>query len=412
VSLILGLETSCDETSAAVVEGGRRVVSSVIASQADLHSRYGGVVPELASRRHLEAFLPAVDQALNEAGAGPDGLDAVAVTTGPGLAGALVVGLAAASALALAWGKRLVPVNHLEAHAYAAFLDDAGSRDARGAPSLEPPLVVLIVSGGHTTLAELTGHVTFRPLGETRDDAAGEAFDKVARHLGLGYPGGPVIDRLAESGNPEAVAFPRPLIDSGDLDFSFSGLKTAVVYHARDAARRGEQLDLANVSASFQAAVVDVLVEKAFRALEKTGRERLAVTGGVAANSGLRRALLERAGREGVAVYLPPSRWCTDNAAMVAGLAHFVIESGRTAPGSIRVNPSQALGGRERRRGRERVPAGAARRTQPDAAAKRPRAGATGGREVSRKTELEAIGSSPQGTTVRVREPDGSRDKG
>jgi len=365
VSVILGLETSCDETSAAVVSDGRRVISSIIASQVDLHRRYGGVVPELASRRHLEAFLPAVDQALHEAGTDPDDLDAVAVTTGPGLAGALVVGLAAASALALAWGKRLIPVNHLEAHAYAAFLRDEDRLTGLEPPAppaptdhsepLEPPLVVLIVSGGHTALAELQRHVVFRPLGETRDDAAGEAFDKVARHLGLGYPGGPAIDRLAARGDPRAVAFPRPMLDSNDLDFSFSGLKTAVVNYQREAARRGETADLADVAASFQEAVVDVLVEKAFRALEVTGLDRLAVTGGVGANSALRRALVERARRDGVRVHLPPPRWCTDNAAMVAGLAHFVLRSGRPISGPVRVNPSLALGGRERRRGRRRV---------------------------------------------------------
>jgi len=342
VSLILGLETSCDETSVAVVEDGRRVRSSVVASQADLHGRYGGVVPELASRRHLEALLPTLDRALAEAGTRPSDLDALAVTTGPGLAGALVVGLAAASSLALAWGKPLVPVNHLEAHAYAAFLDS----------TLEPPLVVLIVSGGHTGLAELTEHVRFRPLGETRDDAAGEAFDKVARHLGLGYPGGPVIDRLAETGDPGAFHFARALLGPASLDFSFSGLKTAVLYLARDAAQRGETLRLADVAASFQAAVVDVLVEKTFRALALTGRKSLAVTGGVAANGGLRRAMADRAEVAGVAVHIPAAKYCTDNAAMVAGLAHFLWASGSVPRGPLRVEPSLALGGGKRRRGR------------------------------------------------------------
>lgn len=358
MSVVLGLETSCDETSAAVVRDGRRVLSSVVASQADLHRLYGGVVPEIASRRHLEAFLPAVDRALSEAGVHPAELDAVAVTTGPGLAGALVVGLAAASSLALAWDKPLVPVNHLEAHAYAVFLEP-GSGPAGTPPEL--PLVVLIVSGGHTTLARLVEHVRFEPLGETRDDAAGEAYDKVARHLGLGYPGGPVIDRLAARGNPAAVAFPRADLGPDSLDFSFSGLKTAVLYYTQTAAAKGLTVNLADLAASFQAAVVDVLVTKAFAAVDRTGARRLAVVGGVAANRGLRAALTARATAEGVDLYLPPADWCTDNAAMVAGLAHFLLAAGRAAPAAggpyrpLRIQPSIGLGGRPRRRGRTAV---------------------------------------------------------
>jgi N6-L-threonylcarbamoyladenine synthase len=379
VTLYLGLETSCDETSAAVVEDGRRVHSSVIASQADLHARYGGVVPELAARRHLEAFLPAVDQALKEAGVSPGDLDGIAVTVGPGLAGALVVGLAGASALALAWGKPLTPVNHLEAHAYAAFLrpTNASARDRSAAPV--PPLVVLIVSGGHTSLAVLQEHVVFELLGETRDDAAGEAFDKVARHLGLGYPGGPVIDRLASEGDPGSIAFPRTRLEPGSLDFSFSGLKTAVLYHAGGAAKRGETLNLPDVAASFQAAVVDVLVDKAFAALKRQGHSRLAVVGGVAANRGLRLALVARAEAEGVELYLPEPVYCTDNAAMVAGLAYYLVRSGRVSPGpvgqgpALRISPAAGLGGRTRRRGR-RPPASA---------------------------QLDALGGGYQGTTVR-----------
>jgi N6-L-threonylcarbamoyladenine synthase len=355
LSLVLGLETSCDETAAAVVRDGRHVLSNVVASQVALHRRYGGVVPELASRRHLEAFLPVVDQALREADVAPRGLDAVAVTAGPGLVGALVVGLAGASSLALAWGTRLMAVNHLEAHAYAVFLEpgpDRGGPDGRGLRPPEPPMVVLIVSGGHTSLAELSGHVRFRPLGETRDDAAGEVFDKVARHLGLGYPGGPVIDRLADAGDPGAVALPRAYLQPGSLDFSFSGLKTAVIYHVRQAEAAGRTVNLPDLAASFQAAVVDVLVEKSFRALEVTGHHRLAVVGGVAANRGLRRALEARAEREGVELLVPPPELCTDNAAMVAGLGHFLLAAGWAGTEPVRVNPSLGLGGRERRRGR------------------------------------------------------------
>jgi N6-L-threonylcarbamoyladenine synthase len=359
LSLVLGLETSCDETSAAVVEGGRKVLACVTASQVDIHRRYGGVVPELASRRHLEAFLPVVDEALTRAAVSPPDLDAVAVTVGPGLAGALVVGAAAASSLALAWKKNLVPVNHLEAHAYAAFLesaeDPAPPADGPGPRprDLEPPFVVLIVSGGHTSLARLTRHVELVPLGETRDDAAGEAFDKVARFLGLGYPGGPVIDRLAAGGDPAAVALPRPLLKDGGLDFSFSGLKTALVYHVAAAREHGDPVEVADLAASFQAAVVDVLVEKSFRALRVTGCSTLAVTGGVAANRGLRRVLSARAAREGVMLAVPEPRYCTDNAAMVAGLAHFLLATGRPAlEGPLRVEPSLALGGGRKARGR------------------------------------------------------------
>ncbi len=391
MSLVLGLETSCDETSAAVVRDGRDVLSSIVASQVALHRLYGGVVPELASRQHLEAFLPAVDRALKEAGVAPADLDAVAVTTGPGLAGALVVGLSAASALALAWGKPLVPTNHLEAHAYAAFLRPpgvpGGGPGAPGGTGPRPPMIVLIVSGGHTSLARLVEHVRFEPLGETRDDAAGEAFDKVARHLGLGYPGGPVIDRLAAAGDPEAVPFPRAFLP-GTLDFSFSGVKTAVLYYAEAAKRRGEPLNLENVAASFQTAIVDVLVQKAFAALSRTGLTRLAVVGGVAANRGLRRALAARAESEGIDLVLPPVEYCTDNAAMVAGLAHFLMASGAAreagpaipasaeaaggAPlGGLRIQPTAGLGGRDRRRGRQ-----AAR-------------------------DSTASGKGPQGTTVR-----------
>ncbi len=358
LSLVLGLETSCDETSASVVRDGREVLSSVVASQVDLHRLYGGVVPEIASRRHLEAFLPAVDRALAQGGVRPGDLDAVAVTTGPGLAGALVVGLAAASSLSLAWDRPLVPVNHLEAHAYAAFLaprqaPPPTTRPERRSRPAEPPLVVLVVSGGHTSLAKLSGHVRFEPLGETRDDAAGEAFDKVARHLGLGYPGGPIIDQLAAEGDPRAIPFPRAHLEPGTLDFSFSGLKTAVLYHALAAARRGEAVNLPDVAASFQAAVVDVLVDKAFAALARTRLSRLAVVGGVAANRGLRDALRARAEAESVELLLPVPDYCTDNAAMVAGLAHFVLASRPVVTAlPLRVDPSAGLGGRRRQRGR------------------------------------------------------------
>src|SRR5262245_33187857 len=267
---ILAIETSCDETAAAVVDDGRRIRSSVVASQADLHARYGGVVPEIASRAHVELINDVIEEALVEAGATLSTLDAVAAVHGPGLAGALLVGVSAAKAISLAADIPYVGVHHHEAHLYAGLLED---------PSLEPPLVTLIVSGGHTMLVAMEGHGRYRVLGQTVDDAAGEAFDKIARFLGLGYPGGPAIDRIAQEGDPDAVAFPRPMRGEG-LDFSFSGLKTAVVQYLR----KHPQLEVADIAASFQAAVVDVLVDKLVDAAKETGIDTVVVGGGVAAN--------------------------------------------------------------------------------------------------------------------------------
>ena len=304
---ILGIETSCDETAAAVVDDGRSVRSSVVSSQVDLHARYGGVVPEIASRAHVEIVNDVIGQALLEAGATWSDLDAVAAVHGPGLAGALLVGVSAAKAIALATGLPYVGVNHHEAHMYAALLED---------PTLEPPFVTLVVSGGHTLLIAMDDHGRYRVLGQTVDDAAGEAFDKVARFLGLGYPGGPAIDRLATTGNPDAIAFPRPMLDDGN-DFSFSGLKTAVVQYVR----KHPDLDVADVAASFQAAVVDVLVTKLVHVSEQTGISTLVIGGGVAANSALRTRLLDEGETAGVRVVLPSLALCTDNAAMVAAVA-------------------------------------------------------------------------------------------
>ncbi len=285
MTLILGLETSCDETAAAVVEDGRFVRSSVVSSQVDLHARFGGVVPEVASRAHVELITPVIADALVEAGVDFRDLDAVAACHGPGLAGALLVGVSAAKALALATGLPYVGVNHLEAHLYAAWLEE---------PDLEPPLAVLIVSGGHTMTVVMEGHGRYRVVGQTVDDAAGEAFDKVARHLGLGYPGGPAIDRLAAEGDPGAVRFPRAM--AGEADFSFAGLKTAVVNHDRRL-RAGSDAEpdtaLADVAASFQEAVVDQLVAKLLAAADASGAPTLALGGGVAANSRLRARVAE-----------------------------------------------------------------------------------------------------------------------
>jgi N6-L-threonylcarbamoyladenine synthase len=303
-TLVLGIETSCDETAAALVLGGYDIASSVVSSQIDLHAAFGGVVPEIASRAHLDLLNPVIARAIVEAGVDERRIDAVACTVGPGLIGALLVGVSAAKALALAWDVPFVGVNHLEAHLYAALLED---------PSTELPIVVLLVSGGHTMLVEMTAPGEYRLLGQTIDDAAGEAFDKVARFLGLGYPGGPEIEKVARRGDPAAIAFPRAMRDDG-LDFSFSGLKTAVLYHVRKHA----DADVADVAASFQEAVVDVLVHKARRAAAEVGARGIALGGGVAANGRLREAMLDACAADGLHGYVPSPAMCTDNAAMIA----------------------------------------------------------------------------------------------
>jgi len=302
--IVLGIETSCDETAAAVVADGSDVLSSVVSSQIDLHARFGGVVPEIASRAHVQLLTPVIAEVLVESGVGGSDLGAVAATVGPGLVGSLLVGISAAKALALVWGVPFVGVNHLEAHLYGAFLEE---------PDLEPPLVVLLASGGHTLLVAMDGHGRYQLLGTTVDDAAGEAFDKVARFLGLGYPGGPAIDREALAGDPEAIDFPRPMLDQG-YDFSFSGLKTAVVTYVR----KQPDVAVADVAASFQRAVVDVLVAKARQAVREVGAKGLCLAGGVAANSLLRERVLDVCVEDGLRAFLPSRELCTDNAAMVA----------------------------------------------------------------------------------------------
>jgi tRNA N6-adenosine threonylcarbamoyltransferase len=308
---ILGIETSCDETAAAVVEDGRVVRSSVVSSQVDLHARFGGVVPEIASRAHVELVTEVIEEALVEAGIELSALDAVAACHGPGLAGALLVGVSAAKALALTADLPYVGVNHLEAHLYAAWLEE---------PTLEPPLVVLIVSGGHTMLVVMEDHGRYRIAGQTVDDAAGEAFDKVARFLGLGYPGGPAIDRLAASGDRAAIRFPRAM--PGEPDLSFAGLKTAVVNHVRRSADDPIAGDgVADIAASFQEAVVDQLVDKLFAVADETGVRTVALGGGVAANSRLRARVADQAASTGRRAFLPPLELCTDNGAMIAATA-------------------------------------------------------------------------------------------
>ena len=309
---VLGIETSCDETAAAVVLDGVDIASSVVSSQVDLHSLYGGVVPEVASRAHLDLLVPLVSSALSKAGVDGRSLSAVAVTSGPGLAGALMVGVATAKALTVAWGVPFVAVNHLEAHLFAAGLDGA---------EVPMPIVTVLASGGHTMLVVIEAPGRYRLLGQTLDDAAGEAFDKVARFLGLGYPGGPVVDRLAENGDPQAVDFPRPLLHQG-WDFSFSGLKSAVLRHTR----LNPETPTADVAASFQEAVVDVLVTKALRAVRETDAAGICLAGGVAANSALRRRTEETCRSLGIRALLPARAMCTDNAAMVAAAGWWRLE--------------------------------------------------------------------------------------
>ena len=313
MTIVLGIETSCDETAAAVVVDGREVRANIVSSQVDLHARYGGVVPEIAGRAHESLITPVVAEALVEAGLADGDIDAVAATHGPGLIGSLLVGVAAAKAFALVWDVPFVGVNHLEAHLYAALLEK---------PELEFPLAVLLVSGGHTMLISFEGHGRYRLLGSTLDDAAGEAFDKVARYLGLGYPGGPAIDAISNEGDRDAVRFPRALYNDG-LDFSFSGVKTSVVNHVR----KNPDADTADISASFQAAVVDVLVHKARRAAREIGAKGICLAGGVAANSLLREQMLDVCSEDGLQAFLPSRAMCTDNAAMVAALGWWRLRS-------------------------------------------------------------------------------------
>jgi N6-L-threonylcarbamoyladenine synthase len=325
---ILGIETSCDETAAAVVEDGRIVRSSVVSSQVDVHARFGGVVPEIASRAHVELINDVIEEALIEAGTELRALDAVAACHGPGLAGALLVGVSAAKALALTAHLPYVAVNHLEAHLYAAWLEE---------PTLEPPLAVLIVSGGHTMLVVMEDHGQYRVAGQTVDDAAGEAFDKIARFLGLGYPGGPAIDRLAARGDAHAIRFPRAMPD--ERDFSFAGLKTAVVNYVR----RTPIPNLADVAASFQEAVVDQLVDKLFAVAEDTGVKTVAIGGGVAANTRLRDRVADMADRTGRRAFLPPLELCTDNGAMIAATAWWRLRDDGPTPLGAGIDPNLGL---------------------------------------------------------------------
>lgn len=321
--LILGIESSCDDTAAAVVRDGRKVLSSVVSSQDSIHAKYGGVVPELASRRHIEMIVPVVDEALRGAGAELKDIEGIAVTQGPGLVGSILIGLSFAKSLSYVTGIPFTGVNHIEAHAQAAFLYEGEEKEA---PRF--PLVSLIASGGHTTLLLFEDFTEYKILGQTLDDAAGEAFDKAAKLLGLGYPGGVAIDRLAKEADPDRVKFSRPYISKGNLDFSFSGIKTSVLNTVKGFKGPLGEESIKEISAGFQEAVVDVLVDKALWALDSSGARDLVVAGGVACNSRLRTKLTEAAQREGIRLFIPPGKYCSDNAAMVAALGYHQLKKG------------------------------------------------------------------------------------
>ncbi|MBR6934654.1 MAG: tRNA (adenosine(37)-N6)-threonylcarbamoyltransferase complex transferase subunit TsaD [Clostridia bacterium] len=319
--LTLGIESSCDETSAAVVADGREVLSDVIASSLDFHKLYGGVVPEIASRKHVEVIDSVIFQALKDAGVKPEDIGAIGVTRGPGLIGALLVGVQAAKTLAYVWNRPLVPVHHLEGHISANYIES---------PELEPPFTCLVVSGGHSHIVRVSDYGKFRIIGRTRDDAAGEAFDKIARALGLGYPGGPVIDRTAADGDPHAIRFPETTFPDS-LDFSFSGIKTAVLNYLNNTRAKGGEINIPDVCASFQYAVTDVLSEHLMEAAELTGDKNIALAGGVAANSALKAQVRKKAESRGLRVFCPKPLLCTDNGAMIASAAFYAAKNGRSA---------------------------------------------------------------------------------
>ncbi|MCQ2538791.1 MAG: tRNA (adenosine(37)-N6)-threonylcarbamoyltransferase complex transferase subunit TsaD [Lachnospiraceae bacterium] len=334
---ILAIESSCDETAAAVVRNGRTVLSNVIYSQIDLHTLYGGVVPEIASRKHIEKVNVVIEQALKDAGMELNDVDAIAVTYGPGLVGALLVGVASAKAIAYAAKKPLVGVHHIEGHVSANFLEH---------PDLEPPFLCLIVSGGHTHLVVVKDYGEYEILGRTQDDAAGEAYDKVARAIGLGYPGGPKIDKVAKEGNPKAIVFPRAKVDDNPYDFSFSGLKSAVLNYLNQAEMKNEPYVQADVAASFQAAVVDVLVDKTIHAAKEYGFKTIALAGGVASNSALRAGMKEACDKRNINLIYPSPIYCTDNAAMIGAAGYYEYIKGTRSGLDLNAVPNLKLGER------------------------------------------------------------------
>ena len=334
---ILAIESSCDETAAAVVEDGRNIISSVVASQVEEHKLYGGVVPEIASRKHIENINPVIRKALEDAGVTLDDIDAIGVTYGPGLVGALLVGVAEAKAIAFAKNKPLVGVHHIEGHISANYVENK---------ELEPPFVALVVSGGHTHLVKVNDYGEYEIVGRTRDDAAGEAFDKVARAIGLGYPGGPKIDKLAKEGNPDAIEFPRAHVDDAPYDFSFSGIKSAVLNYINSANMQGKEINRADVAASFQKAVVDALVSRAVRLAKECGMDKLAIAGGVASNSALRAVIQEECTKNNIRFYSPSPILCTDNAAMIGAAAYYEYIKGVRHGYDLNAIPNLKLGER------------------------------------------------------------------
>lgn len=335
--LILAIESSCDETAAAVVKNGREVLSNVINTQIAIHTEYGGVVPEIASRKHIENINPVIRKALEDAGVTLDDIDAIGVTYGPGLVGALLVGVAEAKAIAFAKNKPLVGVHHIEGHISANYVENK---------ELEPPFVALVVSGGHTHLVKVNDYGEYEIVGRTRDDAAGEAFDKVARAIGLGYPGGPKIDKLAKEGNPDAIEFPRAHVDDAPYDFSFSGIKSAVLNYINSANMQGKEINRADVVASFQKAVVDALVSRAVRLAKECGMDKLAIAGGVASNSVLRAAIQEECTKNNIRFYSPSPILCTDNAAMIGAAAYYEYIKGVRHGYDLNAIPNLKLGER------------------------------------------------------------------
>ncbi|MBR2213606.1 MAG: tRNA (adenosine(37)-N6)-threonylcarbamoyltransferase complex transferase subunit TsaD [Eubacterium sp.] len=332
---ILAIESSCDETAAAVVVNGREVLSNVISSQIDLHTLYGGVVPEIASRKHIENINFVIEKALSDAGCTLDDIDAIGVTYGPGLVGALLVGVAEAKAIAFAKDIPLVGVNHIEGHVCANYVEDK---------TLEPPFLCLIVSGGHTHLVMVEDYCQYKILGKSRDDAAGEAFDKVARAIGLGYPGGPKIDKAAKDGNPNAYDFPKAKIADNPFDFSFSGVKSAVLNELNARTMKGEEIVTEDVAASFQKSVVETLVERAMLAVEETGVKKIVLAGGVASNTALRKLFKEECEKRGLDFYYPSPELCTDNAVMIGSAAYFEYKNGTRHGWDLNAIPNLKLG--------------------------------------------------------------------
>lgn len=335
--LILAIESSCDETAAAVVRNGREVLSNIISSQIELHKLYGGVVPEIASRKHIEKINQVMEEALSEAGKELKDMDAIAVTYGPGLVGALLVGVSAAKAVSFASGIPLVGVHHIEGHISANYIENK---------ELEPPFICLVVSGGHTHLVVVKDYGEYEIIGQTRDDAAGEAFDKVARAIGLGYPGGPKIDKLSKEGNPDAIVFPRAKVGDSVYDFSFSGLKSAVLNYLNSCQMKGIEVNRADVAASFQKAVTDVLVEHALAAVKEYGFDKFAIAGGVASNSSLRAAFETACAREKISFYHPSPIFCTDNAAMIGAAGYYEFIKGTRSGMDLNAVPNLRLGER------------------------------------------------------------------